>query len=135
MNHYGDLFLILPDVSVHMLEIGAGPLTKLAESRDDFARLIDEDDNAKDWLMIPLVDRLVAMGVLLRPGECYSFLPPLVLGGDYTVDNTAVLPIAEHYGIYGSYHEQLRDVPDGTKLVIKVQKPSASQPVCGPFHS
>ena len=40
------------------------------------ARKIDEDDNANDWLMIPLVDRLVAAGVLLKPGECYSFLTP-----------------------------------------------------------
>ena len=104
-----------------------GSLTKLAENRDDFATLIDEDDNADDWLMIPLVDRLVAAGVLLKPGECYSFLIPPVLGGDYTIENTVVLPIIEHYGVYGSYHEQLRGVPDGTKVVIKVQKPPASQ--------
>jgi hypothetical protein len=126
MNRYGDLFLISPDGTVHMLDIGAGSLTKLAESTDDFARIIDEDDNAEDWLMIPLVDRLVATGVLLKPGQCYSFLTPPVLGGDYAVENTVVLPITEHYGVYCSYHEQLRDVPDGTKVVIKVQKPSAS---------
>ena len=39
MNRYGDLFLILPDGSVHMLDIGDGSLTKLAESRDEFARM------------------------------------------------------------------------------------------------
>lgn len=123
MNRYGDLFLILPDGSVNMLDIGAGLLTKLAENRDDFARLIDEDDNAEDWLTIPLVDQLVAAGVLLKPGECYSFLIPPLLGGNYTIENTVILPITEHYGVYGSYHEQLRGVPDGTKVVIKVQKP------------
>ena len=52
--------------------------------RDDFASKIDEDDHAEDWLMIPLVDRLVAAGVLLKPGECYSFLTPPILGGDYS---------------------------------------------------
>ena len=56
---YGDLFLILPDGSVNMLDVGIGSLTRMAESRDEFSRLIDEDDNANDWLMIPLVDRLV----------------------------------------------------------------------------
>lgn len=127
MNKYGDLFLIAPDGSVHMLDIGAGSLTKLAESRDDFSRLIDEDENAEDWLMIPLVDRLVEAGVHLKPGECYSFLTPPILGGDYTVENTVVLPITEQYGLYGSYHEQLRNVPNGTKVVIKVQKPPVSQ--------
>ncbi len=63
MNRFGDLFLILPDGSVSMLDIGAGSLTKLAESRDEFSRKIDEGDNAEDWLMIPLVDRLVAAGI------------------------------------------------------------------------
>jgi hypothetical protein len=131
MNRYGDLFLILTDGSVHMLDIGSGTLTKLAENQDGFAQKIDEDENAEDWLMIPLVDRLVAAGVLLRPGECYSFLTPPILGGDYTVENTVVLSITEHYGVYGSYHEQLRGVPDGTKVTIKVQKPTVSQPGSG----
>ena len=39
MNRYGDLFVILPDGSIHMLDVGGGSLTRLAESRDDFARL------------------------------------------------------------------------------------------------
>jgi hypothetical protein len=126
MNRYGDLFLILPVGSVQMLDIGAGSLTKMAESRDEFCRKIDEHDNADDWLMIPLVDRLVEADVLLQPGQCYSLLIPPVLGGDYTIENTVALPIPEHFGVYGSYHEQLRDVPDGTKAVIKVEKPPDS---------
>jgi hypothetical protein len=93
MNRYGDLFLILPDGTVHMLDIGDGSLTKLAEDRSEFARRIDEEGNAEDWLMIPLVDHLVAAGVLLKPGECYSFLTPPILGGAYSVENTVVLPI------------------------------------------
>jgi hypothetical protein len=126
MNRYGDLFMILPDGTVHMLDVGAGSFAKVAENKDDFGRRIDEDDNAEDWLMIPLVDRLVAAGVLLKPGQCYSFVTPPILGGDYTVENTVLLPITEHYGVYSSYHDQLRGVPDGTKVTIKVQKPPGS---------
>ncbi len=95
-NRFGDLFLIMLDGSVHMLDIGAESLTKLAESRDEFARIIDEDDNAADWLMIPLVDRLVEAGVLLKPGQCYSFVTPPILGGEYSVENTMIVPITEH---------------------------------------
>jgi hypothetical protein len=127
MNCFGDLFLILPDGSVHMLDVGCGSFTKLAESRDEFTRIIDEDDNADDWLMIPLVERLVEAGVLLEPGQCYSFVTPPIMGGEYSVENTMVVPISEHVGLYGSYHEQLKDVPDGSKVVINVQKPPASQ--------
>ena len=127
MNRYGDLFLILSDGSVHMLDIGIGSLTKMAQSKDEFCQKIDEENNANDWLMIPLVDRLVAAGVLLKPSQCYSLLIPPVLGGDYTTENTVVLPISEHFGVYGSYHEQLRGIPDGTKVVIKVSKPSETE--------
>ena len=127
MNRYGDLFLILPDGSIHMLDVGGGSLTKLAESRDEFARIIDEDDNAADWLMIPLVDQLVAARRVLEPGQCYSFVTPPILGGEYSVENTMVVPILEHFGLYGSYHEQLRDVPDGSKVVIRIEKPPRSR--------
>jgi hypothetical protein len=101
-------------------------ITGLSHSESLAVCVIDEEGNAEDWLMKPLVDQLVAAGVLLQTGQCYSFLTPPVLGGDYTVQNTVVLPISEHYGVYGSYHEQLRGVPDGTKIVIKVEKPPAS---------
>ncbi len=57
MNRYGDLFLILPDGSIHMMDIGDGSLTKMAESKDEFSRIIDEDGYADDWLMIPLVPK------------------------------------------------------------------------------
>jgi len=127
MNRYGDLFLILPDGSVHMLDVCGDSISKLAESKDDFCRIIDEEGNAEDWLMIPLVDRLVEAGVLLEPGQCYSFVTPPTLGGEYLVENTMVVPIAEHFGLYASYHEQLQGVPDGTKVVIKIQKPPDSQ--------
>jgi hypothetical protein len=120
MNRFGDLFLVFDDGAVHMLEIGGGSLTKVAESRDDFCAKIDLDDNANNWLMIPLVDRLVDSGMRLAPGKCYHSKFPPIVGGDYTLENTAVVDIAEHYGFYGSVHEQLKDVPDGTEVVFNI---------------
>jgi hypothetical protein len=79
MNRFGDLFLTLPDGTVHMLDVGTGSLTRMADDRDDFSRKLDEGDNADDWLMIPLVDRLVVAGVHLQPGQCYSFVVPPIL--------------------------------------------------------
>jgi hypothetical protein len=124
MNRFGDLFIVLDDGSVHMLDLGAGSLKRLAESRDDFASRIDEDGNANIWLMIPLVDQLVAAGKTLNQGECYTFRIPPVLGGDYTVENSAVISISEHYSFCASIHEQIKDVPDGTKVTITVKWPS-----------
>jgi hypothetical protein len=38
VNRFADLFLVLPDGSIHVLDIGAGTLTRVADSRDDFPR-------------------------------------------------------------------------------------------------
>lgn len=118
MNRFGDLFLTRPDGAVLMLDVGAGSLAPLADSRDDFARKLGEDGNAGDRLMIPLVDQIVAEGIRPGPGRCYSFVVPPMLGGDYLTGNTRVVPIRKLYEVYGSYHNQLRDVPDGAQVVI-----------------
>jgi hypothetical protein len=120
VNRFADLFLVVPDGTVLMLDVAAGTLTKVAESRDDFCTKIDEGENANQWLLIPLVDRMVATGVLLQPGHCYGFRTPPVLGGNYTVENAGPLPVWDYLGAYGSIHEQLRDVPDGCQVVLKV---------------
>jgi len=122
MNRFGDLFITLPDGDVHMLDVGAGALERLAKDRDNFARMLDEGDNANLWLMIPLVDSLTAAGIWLQDGQCYSFVVPPVLGGGYTPENIVVLPVQEHYGVYGSHHNQMRGVPDGQQVTINVTR-------------
>ncbi len=124
MNRFGDLFVVLDDGTVHMLDIGCGSLKKVAESRDDFGLQLDEGNNANEWLMIPLVDRLIASGMTLQPGQCYGLVQPPNLGGDYSAENVAVLPVADFYAAYGSIQRQVSDLPDGTQVVIKtVNKP------------
>jgi len=98
VNRFADLFVVLPDGTVHMLNVGLGSFEKVAESRDDFCTRIDADDNANQWLMIALVDRLVAAGIDLSPAHCYGFKVPPVMGGKYTVENCGPLPIGDYLG-------------------------------------
>jgi hypothetical protein len=121
MNRYGDLFLVFNDDTVHLLDVGNGTIEQLAENRDEFALKIDEDDNVSNWLMVPLVDRLIEADKRLRADQCYSFIIPPILGGEYTVENTAILSITEHYGVYASIHQQIKGLPDGTKVVLKIK--------------
>jgi hypothetical protein len=122
MNRFGDVFIVLDDGTVHILDVEGGTLKRVADSRDDFCVKVDTDDNANDWLMIPLIDRLVAAGMTLEPGECYHHKMPPIVGGEYTIENTTTIDIAEHLGFYGSIHQQLKDVPDGTPVELKVEK-------------
>lgn len=121
-NRYGDLFLIFDDGSIHLLDLGAGTIERLADNKNDFCDKIDDDDKANQWLMIALVDRLVKAGKLLSEGRCYSFIIPPVLGGQYSVENTATLKITEHYGVYASIHQQINNLPDGAKVSLTMRK-------------
>jgi hypothetical protein len=120
VNRYGDVIFVRDDGSVHMLDVGSTEVKRLADSRDHLTSLIDEPGNANEWLMIPLVDKCVAAGLLLKPGQCYSYRQPPLLGGDYTVANTTILPLAEHYAFYGMLHDRTKDLPDGTKVRFRV---------------
>jgi hypothetical protein len=119
MNRFGDLFVVTPDGTVNMLDIGAGVLVKLANSQDELSEKIDEQDNANNWLMIPLVDAAHAAGMTLARGECYSFKLPPVLGGQYALENVLVLELSQHFGAFASIHNQLRDLPDGTQIKVR----------------
>ena len=56
------------------------------------------------------------------PSSDYSYKELPVLGGDYTIDNSYVLPIAVHYGAWGSIYDQISDLPNGTRVEIRVKK-------------
>lgn len=118
-NRFGDCFIVLDDGSVEMLDVSAGRVEKLANNRDEFAEKIDLDYNAELWLMIPLVDQLVAAGVVLGPGECYGFRKPTIVGGEYAVSNVAAMPIRHYLLGCGKLHEQLKDVADGEQVVLR----------------
>ncbi len=120
VNRFGDLFLILDDGSVHRLDIGDGVLTKVAENRDDFCKKADDADTASDWLMIPLVDRLVAAGKTLQPGQCYCYRLLPILGGGYGVDDFDIKDVAFLYAASGPIHERIKDLPDGTQIEFKI---------------
>lgn len=113
---FADCFLVLPDDSVHMLQVDGGTLTRVAADREDFSRRIDEDNNANEWLSIPLVDKLTAVDVRLSPGQCYGFRIPPVLGGSYELDNIAPISISDYLGATAQIYRQLNELPDGSKV-------------------
>jgi hypothetical protein len=121
MNRFGDLVLIADEGAILFFDVGAGTIERVADNKEDFGQKLDVGDNANIWLMIPLIDQLNATGLQLNEGHCYSFLTPPILGGEYSVENTVTLPITEHYGVYASIHDQIKDLPDGTRVIIKVK--------------
>ena len=118
VNRCGDLFLVYGDETVHMLDMGRGTLTQVAADRDDFALKMGDPRHASDWLLIPLINQIVAAGIVLAEGQCYGYRKLPILGGSYTVDNFAPISVADFIGGCGTLHLQLKDLPDGTEVRI-----------------
>jgi len=117
VNRFGDAFVVSDeDGSVHMLDIGAGTVARIADNRSHFADLLDTDDNANNWLMIPLVDECREAGMNLSPSQCYGFKIPPVLGGKYEPANVEPTDLAVHYSLLADVYRQTKDLPDGTPI-------------------
>jgi hypothetical protein len=117
VSRFADLFVVTPDGAVHMLDVTGGTFKKVAEDREAFRSLFD--DNSEDWLMISRVDEFVNRGLTLKPGQCYGFKFPPVMGGEYSAENCVPISISDYLGACGSIHEQLKDIPDGTRVTLK----------------
>jgi hypothetical protein len=118
VNRFGDPFVVYDDASVHMLDVGIGRIRRVADSRDHFAGLIDRGNYANEWLMIPLVDACVAVGMTLSTNQCYGYKVPPVLGGAYGVENVYRTDLALHYGFLADIYRQTRHLPDGTDIRV-----------------
>jgi hypothetical protein len=116
----GDAFLRLADGHVWWLDTGAGTLIEIAPSVAAFYKLLDTPKEAVKLLLAPVVEQFVRDQGPIPPGKCLGFTQFPVLGGVYTAENRWLAPIVEHFGITGDLHRQIRDLPDGAKVQIKI---------------
>ena len=115
----GDIFMRM-ETAVFWLESGTGFLKKVADSEEEFHRLM-QSEAGELWLMAPVVQALHDAGKVAQGDQCYWFLiPPVFKDGLYTVENMFVAPAREVVTLSASMHEQLRDLPDGATVQIKV---------------
>jgi hypothetical protein len=121
VNRFADVFLIAEDGQVYFLDVAGGTFSRVAESRGQFADLADLPQNANDWLMIPLIDKCVDVGMLLRPGQCYAFKIPPLLGGGYDVGNVAPVDVVENYAFLADIWSQTKGVRDGTPVRLHIR--------------
>lgn len=119
VNRFGDVILVTADGRVSYFDSVVGEVRQIAASREDFASRAG--DNAGDWFMIPLVDACVAAGLVLQAGECYGYIISPALGGEYAASNVRPIPLAEHYALHADIHEQIKDLPDGTEVELRVR--------------
>lgn len=116
----GDMFLTDNNKRVYWLDVGGGEFKLVADTIRDFEERLKDIEQVNEWFMIDLVTELRQSEKKLKHGQVYSYYKLPIIGGDYTADNFAPLSIEEHFVYLGDIHKQIKDLPDGTKVKIKV---------------
>lgn len=91
----------------------------IAENREKLVELSQDEEFVLDWEMHQLVD--LARGALGDPeaDQCYCLKIPAVLGGEYSAVNFGTISVSELISFAGRITEQIKDLPDGSKIDFK----------------
>jgi hypothetical protein len=113
----GDAFVQdAQDGSVHVLDVGAGELHKVAKSTEEFQSLLSNKKFVADYLAVDMIVDLKKSGRTLKKGQIYSFKKPPVLGGEYKLENLEPTDIEVHFSLSGQIHEKVSKLKPGTPI-------------------
>lgn len=118
----GDIFLMGNDSKIYWLQTDTGEMTQIAESYEQYQDFLNKDENIENWFAQALVEKLITEGKVLKENEVYSYKKIPVLGGSYSVENITPTDISVHFAFSGQICEQIKDLPDGTRVNIKFGK-------------
>jgi hypothetical protein len=120
ITNLGDLFLQDENGSIFWLLSDGGELKKIADNYSQFQQMLLEEEMIDNWCLPLLIEKFVNAGMTLQPNEVYSPLKMTVLGGTYDTSNFKPTDMSVHFQFTGVICEQIKDLPDGTKVTIKV---------------
>jgi len=119
-NAFGNLIVRAADGAFWRIRPEDLSCEKVAGDRDEFAVLSRREDFLLDWEMTRLVEQARRKLGRLPAGRCYCLKVPAVLGGRYDAANMDTISLAELISFSGDLAEQLKDVPDGTKVRLRI---------------
>ena len=102
-----------------MLQVSSFQYQVVAKDKTDFLEWLVDPDKMSEWFLAPLVDQLESSGRALGSDRCFSFITPLGLQGQLMADNVMVIPVREHFGCWGEVFRQIKDLPEGSQVVLK----------------
>ena len=92
----------------------------VAESIDDYNKLINEDEFLNDWNMTVMVNEATEMLGSLKEGYKYYLAIPGILNGEYKGTNIKTAPFVEIIKLSGNLGKQIKDLPEGAEVKLEV---------------
>ena len=122
MSCLGDLFLVGKENSVYWLQTDSGDLPKVSDDLQQFELYLNDEDKVDNWFLPLLIEKLIKAGKTLKENEVYSYKKSPVIGGEYSEENIEPTDMSVHFAISGQLCEQIKDLHDGTKVIIKFKE-------------
>lgn len=92
----------------------------VAGNRQELDTLSSDQEFLHDWYMKNLVTEAKEKLGPLADGDKYCLKIPSILGGEYGGSNLAIAPLVELVRLSGDIASQIKDLPDGAKIELKV---------------
>jgi hypothetical protein len=92
----------------------------VAKDAAEYEVISQSEEFVADWQMQALVEAAEATYGPLADGDVFYLVTPGVLGGEYDVSNINVLPLEELIALSGDLAKQIKDLPDGGEIELKV---------------
>jgi hypothetical protein len=118
----GDLFVKGVDDAIYWIATDTGSVSKIADNLQHFKLLLNDENKIDMWLLPQLIEKLRIAGKILKENDVYSYKELPVIGGEYSVNNIEPTDMSVHFAFSGQICEQIKDLPDGTKVKINFTK-------------
>lgn len=92
----------------------------IAQTIKEYEMLKLENEFMADWLMDNMGVAAESKFGKLPEGKVFHFTLPAILGGEYDIANIDVVPLVEAISLSGSLANQIKDLPDGEKVHLRV---------------
>ena len=92
----------------------------VAANSQEYMQLMAREDFQIDWDMSNLVDLARKHLGPLRDGWAYYLVIPSIFGGPYDASNIRCVPIEELIAHSGDWGLEVRDLPDGAQIKLRV---------------
>ena len=92
----------------------------VASTREELDQLSSDQEFLEDWNMEALVEQAQESLGPLSEEYKYCLVTPGALGGEYAISNIKTAPLIEMVRFSGDVALQIKDLPDGAQIELKV---------------
>ena len=116
ISSVGDAFIQDENGKIFWLETGAGVITEVAPSYEEFKAELNDKEKVSEWFLAPIIADLKALNIMLERGQCYSYKTLPILSGQYEASNFEPTDLSVHFAVSGQICFLVKDIPDGTQI-------------------